>query len=145
MKLPTKVAISIIVLGGGWLALSAMPSDTVVSRYETVQDARADLLFDRGWLPDILPASARKIRTENNLDLNTSEGEFHFSAADFPKFASQMNFEVPATKQFGGLGVDRMRSEGFEVRAYSGANSTWVFFCKASEGYCRYKMRPREA
>jgi len=124
-----------------------MPGDTVVRQYETLQDARDDRLFDRGWLPDILPASSSKIRTENNLDLNTSEGEFHFSAADFPKFASQMNLEVPTTRPYGVSddGVDRMRSEGFEVSAYSKANSTWIFFCKGSEGYCRYKMRPRDA
>jgi len=46
--------------------------DVVTDDYVTYKDAVKDNLFIRGWLPEILPQSTRDIRTENNLDLNTS-------------------------------------------------------------------------
>jgi hypothetical protein len=45
------------------------PSDWVSDSYATLEEAEADGLFARGWLPDLLPASATNIRTEINLDL----------------------------------------------------------------------------
>ena len=35
--------------------------DVVTSKYATLADARNDRLFERGWLPDILPPSTREI------------------------------------------------------------------------------------
>ncbi len=56
------------------LALSSC--EKVTKRYATLDDARRDRLFERGWLPDILPPSARDIRVTSDLDVNSSEGEF---------------------------------------------------------------------
>jgi hypothetical protein len=36
------------------------------------------MLFERGWLPDIVPDSSREITINNDLDLNLSKGEFFF-------------------------------------------------------------------
>ena len=36
--------------------------------------------------------------------------------------------------------MERMRIKGFESRVYTEANSTWVFFWKATDGYCEHKM-----
>jgi hypothetical protein len=132
-----------VVLAGSWFALEIGRRDAVVTtRYETLQSARADMLFARGWLPDILPASARNIRTANNLDRNTSEGEFHFSASEYSQFASHLDPYVPRSNPFKNLDkdVERMRSKGFEPRVYTEASSTWVFFCQSTDGYCEYKM-----
>src|SRR5690606_14748458 len=64
--------------------------DTVESRYQTRADAEADLLFARGWLPEIIPDSSRGIVTKNDLDLNLSEGEFYFDREDLDAFLSHL-------------------------------------------------------
>ena len=96
--------------------------DEVTNNYATADDARADSLFDRGWLPDILPPSAYDIRVTADLDVNRSEGEFSFDPADFPSFAVQFqSFYQP-----------------FE---YSVGGYTWIFYCDAAAGHCYYSMR----
>ena len=34
-------------------------------------DAEADTLFQRGWLPDIVPSSSSSIISKNNMEFNT--------------------------------------------------------------------------
>src|SRR4029450_10463956 len=63
--------------------VAACSGDVVTDRYATLQDARADEVFGRGWLPDVLPPSSHDIRTSNDLDLNTSVGEFSFLPGEF--------------------------------------------------------------
>lgn len=54
-------------------------SDIVTSEYPTYQIAEEDELFQRGWLPEIIPRSATEIVVNNNLDLNESSGNFVLS------------------------------------------------------------------
>src|SRR3954452_23340862 len=86
-----------------WLGRSAVDSDVVESSYASVQEARADQLFGRGWLPDILPTSTHSIRTFNNFDLNTSTGQFHFASADYGVFSSHLAPYVSIKTPFKGL------------------------------------------
>ena len=72
MKLMTAKTLFCIAI----LSSLTVGCDVVTSNYETMQDARNDRLFERGWLPDILPDSTTSIRTSNDLDINTSVGEF---------------------------------------------------------------------
>ncbi|MCG6464903.1 hypothetical protein K6U37_13970 [Vibrio parahaemolyticus] len=51
-------------------------SDNVTTEYSTYAEAKDDNLFERGWLPDILPTSTINIEVTNDLDQNTSVGEF---------------------------------------------------------------------
>ena len=71
------------------LAIAAC-SETVTKHYPTRAGAEADSLFERGWLPDIIPASSRDITTNNDLDLNLSKGEFFFSPGDLAEFVTQL-------------------------------------------------------
>ena len=64
--------------------------DVVTSNYATYQDAKRNDLFSRGWLPDILPQTTINIRTNNNLDLNTSSGSFEMPKSDIRTFKSQL-------------------------------------------------------
>lgn len=64
----------------------------VCSDYKNIIDARADKLFERGWLPDILPNSTTKIETINDLDLNTSSGSFIIPESDIEQFTKQLKF-----------------------------------------------------
>jgi hypothetical protein len=113
--------------------------DLVTSNYADLDEARADQLFERGWLPDILPASADDIRTTNDLDLNTSEGEFRFAAADYRAFASRLRPGASLPSSVAEY-VRKMEKRGYEAGQFSDDASTWVFLCRGEGGYCAYSM-----
>lgn len=49
-------------------------SDGVTTRFPNLSDAKSQSAFERGWLPPLLPDSARAIVERNNLDSNTGTG-----------------------------------------------------------------------
>jgi hypothetical protein len=119
-----------------------LPGDVVTSHYTSIAAARADYLFERGWLPDILPASTKNIRTSNNLDLNTSQGEFSFVPSDYPLLASRVQPYKNIHTPFANFENDvvRMQNKGFHPIVFAEDKSTWVFFCQPEKGCCEYIM-----
>ena len=117
-------------------------SDVVTDRYATLEEARADSLFVRGWLRDILPPSSREIRTSNDVDLNTSEGEFYFSREHAADFYVRLHRGFPARgdstrwRQF----ASERAQEGLEPWWYQERGFTWVFFCDTAAGMCSYTL-----
>jgi hypothetical protein len=109
-----------LVAAAAILALSSC--EKVTKRYATLDDARKDRLFERGWLPDILPSSTHDIRVTSDLDVNTCEGEFSFDPAHFAGFVAQL----------------RRIGQSFQ---YSADRSTWTFSCDSARGHCRFSMR----
>ncbi len=75
-----------ICLVASFYYLSPTTSDT----YNTYQQAKANKLFDRGWLPDILPTTTTDITTHNNLDLNTSYGSFIIPINELDNFVKKL-------------------------------------------------------
>ncbi|ASM98627.1 hypothetical protein [Vibrio vulnificus] len=65
-------------------------SDIVQSHYDNYQQAQADQLFERGWLPDVLPVSTTQIEVANDLDNNTSQGSFLIAEKEMGQFLSQL-------------------------------------------------------
>ncbi|EJP4177826.1 hypothetical protein NUE03_004607 [Vibrio vulnificus] len=65
-------------------------SDIVQSHYDNYQQAQADQLFERGWLPDVLPVSTTQIEVTNDLDNNTSQGSFLIAEKEIGQFLSQL-------------------------------------------------------
>ncbi|EKA7349179.1 hypothetical protein OL320_004748 [Vibrio vulnificus] len=65
-------------------------SDIVQSHYDNDQQAQADQLFERGWLPDVLPVSTTQIEVTNDLDNNTSQGSFVIAEKEMGQFLSQL-------------------------------------------------------
>lgn len=119
-----------------------LPSDTVESEYATLAEARQDDLFDRGWLPDILPPSAHDIRTRNNLDHNISTGEFSFDPRDAPAFVARLKPGALPGMKFADWNatVDAQAADGRRAWSYRGGEYGWVFFCNLREGYCEYML-----
>jgi hypothetical protein len=107
-------------------------SDTVESRYSNRTEAEADLLFQRGWLPDIIPKSSRDIVTKNDLDINTSSGEFFFSPDDSAEFVRHLN------------GIREPRRE-YSSFSYSNKESTWFFEVNFNKGHCKYSSTHKRA
>jgi hypothetical protein len=143
MKLAVRAAVGfLILLIGGIALLVLLPGDVVTTKYPSIQAARDDKLFGRGWLPDVLPTSARDIWVSNNLDLNTSEGEFSFDTneADALK-AKLVTHQIPHVPFDDWKGyLEKKRKAGFEIASYSSDASDWVFLCRYQLGKCEYVM-----
>jgi hypothetical protein len=116
--------------------------DTVTSRYDTLEAARADALFDRGWLPDVLPPSANSIRTSNQLDYNCSEGEFFFLPSEAEMLFNKLSQGAPAASRLDAWDetVSSYTRRGYSAWSYHEEGSTWAFFCQGPKGYCEYLM-----
>ena len=131
------------ILAAGWvLLLSACMLDTVTSRYANLEEARADRLFERGWLPDVLPPSTTQIRTSNELDLNLSEGEFSFNPGERELLFTKLSAGAPPDSRLADWDeiVSEFAGRGYSAWTYRDEGSTWAFFCQESKGYCEYHM-----
>jgi hypothetical protein len=123
-------------------AVGAAACDVVASKYANLDEARKDRLFERGWLPEILPTSTTNIVASNNLDLNTSEGAFRFAPGDSDELRQRTQQGAPAAAPVHGWSSKResRRLEGFSEYSYQEGGSSWVFFCKFDQGLCEYTM-----
>jgi hypothetical protein len=137
-----KIVIGVVIAVVCVLAAAVLflPTDVVENRYSSLADARADRLFERGWLPDILPTSTHDIRTSNDLDLNLSDGEFSFKPVEAAAFVSRVKSYHAAPRQPESIEplVAEMRRKGFEPYVFVDEDTSWIFFCKAEAGYCEY-------
>ena len=136
-----KMAVARIGLIALALLVGGSCLDVVTSRYETRAAAEADRLFERGWLPAILPSSSRNIRTRNDLDSNHSEGEFAFAPEEAAAFIHQLRRMHPA--EVSGTDSVRFLERGYWPHAYQDEDAEWIFFLNAEKGHCEYRMALR--
>ena len=117
-------------------------NDEVKDQYSTLDAAREDQLFERGWLPDILPPSARNIKTSNNLDVNTSVGQFSFNPSEYPLLEAKLQPYKQVVTPFVRWEnkIEKLKRKGFTPLTYEAHGSIWVFFCKPEIGYCEYTL-----
>jgi hypothetical protein len=111
-------------------------SDVVTSHYETYNDAAADQLFARGWLPEFIPSSSFSITTSNDLDVNTSEGEFSFNPVDAQAFASQLHPYSGRKSPY----VKKRIGQGYAPYEYTKGNTIWLFFLNPDKGHAYYDL-----
>ncbi len=97
-------------------------SDIVQSHYDNYQQAQADRLFERGWLPDVLPVSTTQIEVANDLDSNTSQGSFVIAEKEMAQFLSQLQ-PLETANQY------RFESD----------NSVWIFTL-GEQGHVSYLL-----
>lgn len=97
-------------------------SDIVQSHYDNYQQAQADQLFERGWLPDVLPVSTTQIEVANDLDNNTSQGSFVIAEKEMAQFLSQLQ-PLETANQY------RFESD----------NSVWIFTL-GEQGHVSYLL-----
>jgi hypothetical protein len=122
------------------MLFTARAPNMVTDHFDTLAEARADGLFERGWLPDILPDSTTTIRTSNDLDLNHSTGRFRVGPADMDTFASHSTPGAPSRSPLRGWDsvVAGYADAGLLPRTCHRDGGTWVFFCRATTGECQY-------
>ena len=114
--------------------------DTVERSYRTKKDAEADRLFDRGWLPIIIPASSTGIELSSNLDINTSIGSFDFNPEELDDFVRRIkNTTEQDTRLMGEYPRMKILSDRGYLSMYYRHNGTvWRFFVHPDSGHCEY-------
>ncbi len=106
------------------VALLCSCSDKVSSYYATYSEAKQDRLFERGWLPDILPQDTTHISVTSDLDLNTSTGQFHIPPASLSRFKEKLQ------NQSGAIYIFRKRD----------STDMWIFDIHSS-GHVEYQLQ----
>lgn len=71
-------------------------SETKDNFYKTIDEARRNSAFDKGWIPDILPASSREIHERHDLDTNAVWLRFKFDKTDVKGLIDQLEEIKPA-------------------------------------------------
>lgn len=66
-------------------------SDVATSRFSDLEKAKSQGALERGWLPPLLPDSARAIVERNNLDLNTGMGSFAYDLSERPTYLEKLS------------------------------------------------------
>ena len=113
-------------------------SDVVTKEYPTYADAAADRLFERGWLPSIIPPSSYEIRVESNLDRNDAEGQFCFAPKERLRFLSALRkmqvSEIQEADMFPYL------ERGYWPYEFRSQGYAWIFYVNEQRGLCNYRM-----
>ncbi|CAH9050794.1 hypothetical protein PSECIP111854_00605 [Pseudoalteromonas sp. CIP111854] len=79
-------------------------------------------LFERGWLPDVLPKSTTNIVAVNDLDNNTSAGNFTLEKTHLNKFLAHVE-QTNLMNQY----------------RFSDSDNTWLFIVNET-GLVRYQL-----
>lgn len=93
----------------------------------------------------MLPPSANTIRVTNDLDLNTSEGEFHFDPREFDRLRVRLEPYAEFDESPLMRSVDEVRAHqrrGLATLQYRRDRQYWVFLCDPRQGVCEYMMGP---
>lgn len=112
------------------LALTSC-SDVVTQRYDTLADAKSHKAFERGWLPPLLPDSARAIVERNNLDLNTGTGSFDYDQAERTAYIERLS---------GAGAMSRAEGES-DILTVTVSGSRWEIRLPRTSGSAEWSLR----
>lgn len=96
-------------------AIAGCTSDVVSSSHATRSDA-ADIV-ERGWIPAVLPESAKQIRETHDVDTNTGHGTFVFGPADAESFRTALR-PIPAEHAVRASSRSALERSGYTLYAH---------------------------
>jgi hypothetical protein len=106
--------------------------DVVTTRFTTLADAKSQGAFERGWLPPLLPGSARAIVERNNLDANTGTGSFEYDVSERSVYLESLSR----------AGASSRAEQDADVVTVSTNGSRWEIWLLRSSGQARWNIRP---
>ena len=117
-------------------------SDNVTDHYANRTKAEKDHLFERGWLPSIIPTSARDITTSNDLDINISEGEFRYDPKETNEFLRYLKLYSGQKPMVDSWQADiaKHQKEGYSSFEYASDKTVWIFLVNVRTGHVHYLM-----
>lgn len=121
--------------------------DTITNHYANREKAEEAKLFERGWLPSLIPLSAMDITTTNDLDINISEGEFKFDLKETNEFIKNLmpfsNLKLPVSSWQSKISI--LKKNGYDAFEYTSDQSVWIFVVNNRTGHARYMMWSQNA
>jgi hypothetical protein len=108
-------------------------SDEVTTRFPHLSDAKAQGALERGWLPPLLPASARAIVERNHLDSNTGTGSFAYDLPERPSYREKLSRAGGVTRVEGDSDILTVTTHG----------SQWEIRLPRTSGSAEWRIRPR--
>jgi hypothetical protein len=123
-----QIALAVFTL----LALTGC-NDVVTTRFATLAEAKSQGAFERGWLPPLLPDSARAIVERNDLDLNTGTGSFDYDLLEKPAYIKKLT-EAEA--------VSRTEEET-DILTVTSDSSRWEIRLPRASGSGEWSITPR--
>jgi len=121
----------------GFLLLSACESATFT--YPTVAQAREAQMFDKGWLPNVLPESAHNIRITTWVDASRCRGRFQLPENDLTPFlesltSERLRFRYDAWRD----ALEEFKETGREVHFYGSYRAVFAFSCDLAAESCEF-------
>jgi hypothetical protein len=108
-------------------------SDGVTTRFPHLSDAKSRGAFERGWLPPLLPDSARAIFERNHLDSNTGTGSFAYDLPERPSYLEKLSRAGAVTRVDGDSDILTVTTHG----------SQWEIRLPRTSGSAEWRIRPR--
>jgi hypothetical protein len=116
-------------------------SDVTDERYSTLAEARSAGVFERGWLPDVLPSTAHDLELRNDLDLGVSAGKFSLRADELDVFASRLKLaEAMKSDEHLAAYLHARKLQRSIAGVYVDGPSTWLFVCDRAKAECAYSI-----
>lgn len=103
-------------------------SDVVTTRFSNLADAKSQGAFERGWLPPLLPDSARAIVERNNVDLNTGTGSFDYDLLEKSAYIKKLTEAGVLSRTEGEIDILSVTTGGsrWEIRLpHSSGSGEW--------------------
>jgi hypothetical protein len=108
-------------------------SDVVTTRFSNLADAKSQGAFERGWLPPLLPDSARAIVERNNLDLNTGTGSFAYDLRERSTYVEKLSRAGAVSRVEGDSDILTVTTNG----------SRWEIRLPRASGSAEWSITPR--
>ena len=108
--------------------------------YDDIDDARRGHVFEKGWLPDLLPASARDLRVTTTVEDSAGRGEFSFDPIDYASFIATLSAYDGAMSKVekDNRSIKKLLDKGYEAHTYASGATHWIFLCDQKESRCEF-------
>lgn len=108
--------------------------------YDDIDDAKAGHVFEKGWLPDLLPASTRDLRVTTTVEDSAGRGKFNFDPKDYAAFIANLSAYDGAMSKVekDNRSIKKLLDKGYEAYTYASGATNWIFLCNQKEGHCDF-------
>jgi len=108
--------------------------------YDSINEARSERVFEKGWLPGFLPETTRDLKVVTTVDVSAGRGRFIFDPEEYPSFSARLSDYDGSMPKIDGdaKAARRLLYEGYEARVYSSGGTYWLFLCESGEGVCEF-------
>lgn len=108
--------------------------------YSNVNEAREGRVFEKGWLPDILPESAYDLKVITTVESSAGRGRFRFDPNDYRAFSDNLlPYDGAMSKiDSDNRSIRRLLDNGYEARTFSSRSTSWVFLCDQKNSVCEF-------